>query len=144
MLTHHLVRPPPIKATTTQVAVIRPIKVRAPPGGKAQIAPHGAVESWATEISRTFPPSPFLAGVRSLFEIGPYACPMTASKDSCRLTEESNRRLAAMAPEAHLNAAALLREVMPRLADERQRALAEAMACRFEGRAAQRSLSSSA
>jgi hypothetical protein len=52
---------------------------------------------------------------------------MTVSKDSCRLAEESNRRLAAMAPEAHLNAAALLREVMPRLADERQRALAEAM-----------------
>jgi hypothetical protein len=48
-----------------------------------------------------------------------------------------------MAPEAHLKAAELLREVVPRLADGRQRALAEAMARRFEGRAAQRSSSSS-
>lgn len=49
-----------------------------------------------------------------------------------------------MAPDAHLKAAELLREVMPRLADGRQRALAEAMARRFEVRATQRSLSSSA
>jgi hypothetical protein len=69
---------------------------------------------------------------------------MTISNESCRLADESNRRLAAMAPEAHLKAAELLREVMPRLANGRQRALAEAMARRFEGRAAQRSLSSSA
>jgi hypothetical protein len=61
---------------------------------------------------------------------------MTVSKESSRLAEESDRRLAAMAPEAHLRAAALLREVMPRLADGRQRELAEAMARRFERRAA--------
>jgi hypothetical protein len=69
---------------------------------------------------------------------------MAVSKEARRLAEESDRRLAAMTPEAHLKAAELLRDVMPRLADERQRALAEAMVCRFEGRAAQRSLSSSA
>src|ERR1700733_817221 len=34
-----------------------------------QIAPHGAFGSEATEISRTFPPSPFLACMRSLLEI---------------------------------------------------------------------------
>lgn len=69
---------------------------------------------------------------------------MTVSKESGRLAEESDRRLAAMAPEAHLRAAVLLREVMPLLADRRERELAEAMARRFEGRAAERSLSSSA
>jgi hypothetical protein len=69
---------------------------------------------------------------------------MAVSKEVRKLAEESDRRLAAMAPEAHLKAAELLREVMPRLADGRQRALAEAMARRFEGRGAQRSMSSSA
>jgi hypothetical protein len=66
------------------------------------------------------------------------------SKELDRLVEESGRRLAAMAPEAHFRAASLLREVVPRLADNRERDLAEAMARRFEGRAATRSLSSSA
>jgi hypothetical protein len=61
---------------------------------------------------------------------------MTINEESCRLAVESDRRLATMAPEAHLRAAALLREVTPRLADGRQRELAEAMARRFERRAA--------
>jgi hypothetical protein len=65
-------------------------------------------------------------------------------KELDRLAEESGRRLAAMAPEAHFRAAGLLCEVMPRLADNRERDLAEAMARRFEGRAATRSFSSSA
>jgi hypothetical protein len=41
-----------------------------------------------------------------------------------------------MAPESSMQAAALLREVKPRLADDRQREVAEEMARRFEERAA--------
>jgi hypothetical protein len=49
--------------------------------------------------------------------------------------QESDQRLAATTPEASRRAAALLREVMPRLSGERQRQLAEEMARRFELRA---------
>lgn len=46
-----------------------------------------------------------------------------------------------MAPESSMQAAALLREVKPRLAGDRQRRVAEEMARRFEERAAARSRS---
>jgi hypothetical protein len=48
---------------------------------------------------------------------------------------ESERRLVAATPETSRRAAALLREVLPRLSDERQRQLAKEMARRFESRA---------
>jgi predicted DNA-binding protein len=57
---------------------------------------------------------------------------------------ESEQRLAATAPETSRGAAALLREVMPRLSGERQRQLAEEMARRFESRADAHSQPSSA
>ncbi len=44
-----------------------------------------------------------------------------------------------MVPESGMQAATLLREVKPRLADDRQRGVAEEMARRFEERAAERS-----
>ncbi|MFI4993615.1 MAG: hypothetical protein ACHQCH_08395 [Solirubrobacterales bacterium] len=60
---------------------------------------------------------------------------MAIGKDLDRLATESEQRLAATAPETSRRAAALLREVMPRLSGERQRQLAEEMARRFELRA---------
>jgi hypothetical protein len=64
-----------------------------------------------------------------------YALFVTISEELGRLVLESEQRLAATAPETSRGAAALLREVMPRLSGERQRQLAEAMAHRFELRA---------
>jgi hypothetical protein len=49
-----------------------------------------------------------------------------------------------MTPESSLRAAALLRDVEPRLRGDRQREVAEEMARRFEERAAARSRSVSA
>jgi hypothetical protein len=60
---------------------------------------------------------------------------MAVSEDLRRGAEESARRLASMAPESSTQAASLLREVKPRLADDRQRGVAEEMARRFEERA---------
>lgn len=66
---------------------------------------------------------------------------MTVSESLRRGAEESAERLASMAPETSMQAAALLRDVKPRLADDRQREVAEEMARRFEERAAARSRS---
>ena len=46
----------------------------------AQIVDREAVGSEATEISRTFPPSPFFAGTRSLFELWAYCMPLVCSR----------------------------------------------------------------
>jgi hypothetical protein len=64
-----------------------------------------------------------------------YALFVVISEELGRLARESEQRLAATAPETSRGAAALLREVMPRLSGERQRQLAEEMARRFESRA---------
>lgn len=66
---------------------------------------------------------------------------MGVSEDLRRGAEESARRLASMAPESSMQAAALLREVKPRLASDRERGVAEGMARRFEERAVARSRS---
>jgi len=58
-----------------------------------------------------------------------------ANEEFRRFARESEQWLAATAPETSRGAAALLREVMPRLSGERQRQLAEEMARRFESRA---------
>jgi hypothetical protein len=70
-----------------------------------------------------------------------YPLLMAVSADIRRGAEESARRLASMAPESSMQAAALLREVKPGLADDRERGVAEEMARRFEERAAARSRS---
>jgi hypothetical protein len=49
-----------------------------------------------------------------------------------REKQEHERWLASLTPEANLRSAALLREVMPKLATVRQRELAEEMAGKFE------------
>jgi hypothetical protein len=91
-----------------------------------------------------------LAGRRLLFELAQAHCPkipvrysllMAVSADLRRDAQEAARRLASMAPEASMQAAALLREVKPRLIDDRERGVAEEMARRFEGRAGARSRS---
>jgi hypothetical protein len=64
-----------------------------------------------------------------------YALFVVANEELRRFARESEQRLAATAPETSRGAAALLREVMPRLSGERQRQLAEEMARRFESRA---------
>lgn len=70
-----------------------------------------------------------------------YPLLMTVSEVLRRGAEESAERLASMGPESSMQAAALLRDVKPRLADDRQREVAEEMARRFEERAADRSRS---
>jgi predicted DNA-binding protein len=60
---------------------------------------------------------------------------MAMSEELRRFVRESEQRLAATTPETSRGAAALLREVLPRLSGERQRQLAEEMARRFELRA---------
>jgi hypothetical protein len=91
-----------------------------------------------------------LAGFRLLFEtrfgllrqaLVRYPQLVAVSEELRRAAEESARRLASMAPESSMQAAALLREVKPRLAGDRQRRVAEEMARRFEERAAARSRS---
>jgi predicted DNA-binding protein len=72
-----------------------------------------------------------------------YALFVVVSEELGRLARESEQRLAATAPEISRGAAALLREVMPQLSDERQRQLAKEMARRFESRADARSRPSS-
>jgi hypothetical protein len=56
-------------------------------------------------------------------------------EEARREVEESKRKLASLAPEANRRNAALLREVMSKLATARQRELAEEMAGEFEQRA---------
>jgi hypothetical protein len=73
-----------------------------------------------------------------------YALFVAISEELRRLALESEQWLAATPPETSRGAAALLREVMPRLSGERQRQLAEEMAHRFELRADAHSRSSSA
>ncbi len=51
---------------------------------------------------------------------------------------ECERELAEATPEHNLRTAALLREVKPLLKSERQREIAEEMACSFEARNAMR------
>jgi hypothetical protein len=70
-----------------------------------------------------------------------YPLLVAASEDLRRGAEESARMLASLAPESSMQAAALLRDVKPCLADDRQRVVAEEMARRFEERAAARSRS---
>jgi hypothetical protein len=62
-------------------------------------------------------------------------CFVAVSEELSRFARESEQRLGATTPETSRGAAALLREVMPRLSGERQRQLAEEMARRFELRA---------
>jgi hypothetical protein len=86
--------------------------------------------------------------VTSLFEtravaLATYALFVAIREELRRLVLESEQRLAATAPAISRGAAALLREAMPRLSGERQRQLAEEMACRFESRADARSRPSS-
>lgn len=64
-----------------------------------------------------------------------YTLLVPISEELRRFARESEQRLASTAPETSRGAAALLREVMPRLSGERQRELAEEMARRFELRA---------
>jgi hypothetical protein len=68
---------------------------------------------------------------------------MAVSEDLRQVARESTRRLASMTPESSIRAAALLRDVKPRLASDRQRNVAEEMACRFDERAAAHSRPSS-
>jgi hypothetical protein len=70
-----------------------------------------------------------------LTALAAYALFVAIGAELRRLARESEQRLAATAPETSRGAAALLREVMPRLSGERQRQLAEEMARRFESRA---------
>jgi hypothetical protein len=65
-----------------------------------------------------------------------YPLLVALSEDLRRSAWGSARRLAAMTPESSLRAAALLREVKPRLVNDRQAIVAEEMARRFEKRAA--------
>jgi hypothetical protein len=67
---------------------------------------------------------------------------MAIGEDHAELAQES-RGLVAIAPQASIRAAALLREVVPRLSGDKQRAIAKEMAHRFEQRAIQSSRSSS-
>jgi hypothetical protein len=67
---------------------------------------------------------------------------MAVSEDLRRRARESAESLASMTPESCLRAAALAREVKPRLAGDRQRDVAEEVARRFEERAFARSRSS--
>jgi hypothetical protein len=104
----------------------------------SRIRDHGDFES--------FPAIPvFLASSRPLFEIRSgllsqmpvrYPPPMAVSEELRRGAEESAQRLASMAPESSMRAAALLQEVKPSLASDRERRVAEEMARSFEERAA--------
>jgi hypothetical protein len=70
-----------------------------------------------------------------------YPLLVAVSEDLRRGAGESARTLVSMVPETSMQAAALLRDVKPCLADDRQRGVAEEMARRFEERAAARSRS---
>jgi hypothetical protein len=67
---------------------------------------------------------------------------MAVSEDLRQVARESAWRLASMTPESSIRAAALLRDVKPRLATDQQR-VAEEMARRFDERAAAQSPPSS-
>ena len=60
---------------------------------------------------------------------------MAVSEDLRQVARESARSLASMTPESSIRAAALLRDVKPRLASDQQRNVAEEMARRFDERA---------
>jgi len=77
----------------------------------------------------------FEAFVRTVPRHVAYALLVVISEELRRLARESEQWLALTAPETSRGAAALLREVMPRLSSGRQRQLAEEMAHRFESRA---------
>jgi hypothetical protein len=68
---------------------------------------------------------------------------MAVSEDLQQVARESARRLALMTPESSIRAAALLRDVKPRLASDQQRNVAKEMARRFDERAAAHSRPSS-
>lgn len=68
---------------------------------------------------------------------------MAVSEDLQQIARESTWRLALMTPESNIRAAALLRDVKPRLASDQQRNVAEEMARRFDERAAAHSRPSS-
>jgi hypothetical protein len=72
-----------------------------------------------------------------------YPLPVAVNEDLRQGARESARRLASMTPESSSRAAALLRDVKPRLASDQQRNVAEEMARRFDERAAAHSRASS-
>jgi len=72
-----------------------------------------------------------------------YSLLVVVSDDLRQHARESAQKLASMTPDSSIRAAALLRQINPRLASDQQRTVAEEMARRFEERAAAHSQRSS-